>query len=120
MKAEIKSLYSLQVEDSLTNFRPDDVSNFGTWIRVHIGPQDGPGSEAFDIQVCSPDWLKSQCAVQGFIWGRHILIVETYDYGFIKAAFERCVAKSDGADWAEIAGKLSRFAAWEFEDYRDR
>ncbi|WP_175818885.1 Imm8 family immunity protein [Burkholderia sp. BCC0419] len=52
MKAEIKSLHSLQLEDTLINYQPDDVSNFGTWIRAYIGPQGEAGSEAFDIEVC--------------------------------------------------------------------
>lgn len=120
MKAEIKSLHSLQSEDTLINYWPDDVSSFGTWIRAYIGPQGEAGSEAFDIQVCTPDWLKSQCAAEGPMWGRHMLIVETYDYDAIKGLIERYVESSEGDDWASIAGKLSRIGAWEFEDYRGR
>ncbi|HDR9154564.1 TPA: immunity 8 family protein [Burkholderia vietnamiensis] len=120
MKAEIKSLHSLQLEDRLINYWPDDVSNFGTWIRAYIGPQEEAGSEAFDIQVCTPEWLKAQCATQGPTWGRHMLIVEAYDYDSIKAVIERYVAGCDGDDWAAIATKLSRIGAWEFENYQDR
>ena len=120
MKAEIKSLYSLQLEDSLINYWPDDVSNFGTWIRVYIGPLGGGGAEAFDIQVCTPEWVKAQCADRGPMWGRHMLIVEAYDYDAIKGVIERYVAGSDGDNWEAIAGKLSRIGAWEFEDYQDR
>lgn len=118
MKAEIKSLHSLQLEDRLTNYRPDDLSNFSTWIRAYIGPQGEAGSEAFDIQVCTPDWLKSQCSTQGAMWGRHMLIVGSYSYDVIKALIERYVAISEGPDWASIATKLSRIGAWEFEDYQ--
>jgi hypothetical protein len=118
VKAEIKSLHSLQLEDRLINYWPDDVSNFGTWIRAYIGPQGGAGAEAFDIQVCTPDWLKSQCSTQEPLWGRHLLIVDTYDYDTIKAFIERYVESCDGDDWASLAGKLSRVGAWEFEDYQ--
>ncbi|AJC21292.1 immunity 8 family protein [Pandoraea pulmonicola] len=120
MKAEIKSLHSLQLEDRLINYQPDDLSNFSTWIRAYIGPQSEASSEAFDIEICTPDWLKSQCAIEGQMWGRHMLIVEAYDYKTIKAAIERYVATCHGEDWAAIATKLSRMGAWEFEDYRDR
>jgi hypothetical protein len=118
MKAEIKSLHSLQLEDRLINYWPDDVSNFGTWIRAYIGPQGEAGAEAFDIQVCTADWLKSQCSTQGPLWGRHLLIVDAYDYDVIKASIERYVESCDGDDWASVAGKLSRVGAWEFEDYQ--
>ncbi|WP_175932830.1 MULTISPECIES: immunity 8 family protein [unclassified Burkholderia] len=120
MKAEIKSLYSLQLEDTLINYLPDDVSNFGTWIRAYIGPQGEEGSEAFDIEVCTPEWLKSRCTIEGAMWGRHMLIVGAYDYEAIKAFIERYVATCHGDDWAAIATKLSRMGAWEFEDYRNR
>ncbi|GAB3626721.1 hypothetical protein PTE30175_05525 [Pandoraea terrae] len=120
MKAEIKSLHSLQVEDSLINYQPEDEKNFGTWIRASIGPEAEAGSESFDILVCTPDWLKLQCAIEGPMWGRHMLIVETYDYDAIKSAIARYVAQVAETEWAAIAAKLSRIGAWEFEDYRDR
>ena len=119
MKAEIKSLYSLQIEDSLINYWPDDVLNFGTWIRAHIGLQGEEGAEVFDIQVCTPEWLKTQCAIYGPIWGRYMLIVEAYDYDAIKERIECYVIGSSGNDWAAIAAKLSRISAWEFEDYQE-
>lgn len=78
-----------------------------------------PGSEAFDIQVCTPAWLKSQCAGEGPIWGRHMLIVDVYDYEAIKGLIESYVARIDD-DWATIAMTLSRIGAWEFEDYKTR
>ncbi|AJC15124.1 immunity 8 family protein [Pandoraea sputorum] len=120
MKAEIKSLHSLLLEDRLIDYWPDDVSNFGTWIRAYIGPQGEASSESFDIHVCTPEWLKAQCATQSPLWGRHMLFVEVYDYDAIKTAIERYVAAVDGDDWADIAAKLSRVGAWEFEDYQDR
>lgn len=118
MKAELKSLHSLELEDGLVNYWPSDASNFGTWIRAYVGPQGGRGAETFDIQVCTPDWLKSQCNAQGPLWGRHMLIVNTYDYNVIKAYVERYIANSEGEDWESIAVKLSRIGAWEFEDYQ--
>lgn len=118
MRAELKSLYSLELEDPLVNYRPDDASNFGTWIRAYVGPQGGRGAETFDIQVCTSDWLKLQCATQGPLWGRHMLIVETYDYNVIKAHIERYITNSEGLDWESVAAKLGRIGAWEFEDYR--
>ncbi|WP_323120834.1 immunity 8 family protein [Burkholderia alba] len=114
MKAEIKLLQSLQLEDRLINYWPDDVSNFSTWIRVYLGPQGEVGSEAFDIEVCTPEWLKSQCAIKGPIWGGHVLIVEAYDYEATKAILGRYVATSEGDNWPVIAAKNDCYRqAWQ-------
>ncbi|WP_420992492.1 immunity 8 family protein [Cupriavidus sp. 30B13] len=118
MKAEIRSLYSLHLEDKLINYWPDDVSNFGTWIRAYIGPQGEAGSEAFDIHVCTPEWLKAQCAALGPTWGRHMLIVDAYSYDAIKAIIEGYIVNSESDCWSTVAAKLSRIGAWEFEDYQ--
>lgn len=52
------------------------------------------------------------------MWGRHMLIIDGYDYNVIKTHIERHIANSQGDDWESIAVKLSRVGAWEFEDYQ--
>lgn len=118
MKAEIKSLYSLELEDSLSQYQPDDASNFGTWIRARIGPENESSSDSFDILVCTSDWLRTQCAEDGPTWGRHMLIVAAYEFDAIESFLARYVAQCTGIDWPSVATKLSRIGAWEFEDYQ--
>jgi hypothetical protein len=118
MKAEIKSLCSLELEDSLTQYQPKDTSNFGTWIRARIGPENASGSDSFDILVCTADWLRTRCAEYGPVWGRHMLVIAAYDFGVIESFVARYVAQCTGIDWPSVAIKLSRNAAWEFEDYQ--
>jgi hypothetical protein len=120
MKISVKSIDSIEIEDSLDCYYPVDASNFGTWIRVAIGPADRPGADDFQILVCTPAWLSSFVEGEAYraAWGRHMLIVSEYDIGTIKACIERRVDQCSGDDWQSIALKISRFAAWEFEDYQ--
>ena len=47
-----------------------------------------------------------------------MLIVSEYDLDVIKAEIDLCVESCTGENWSAIAQKISRFAAWEFEDYQ--
>ncbi|MCF5941735.1 immunity 8 family protein [Xanthomonas perforans] len=46
-----------------------------------------------------------------------MLIVENYDYDEIREFISEYVGSFEGAEWNEIAIKLSRVMSWEFEDY---
>ena len=117
MKAKLKEIYSIGLANSLEEFWPSDESNFGISMRLMIGPEDSAGSESFDVFVCTPDWIKSQYAEEGFTWGRHMLVVLEYDLDLIKREIERYIANCEGKDWLEIARKLNGMGAWEFENY---
>jgi hypothetical protein len=119
MKVEIKRLYSLEVEDALNTYRPLEVDNFGTWIRMSVGPAGQPGMDNFELFVCTPIWLSKELEEDSTArWGRHTLIVKVYDFTAISNELERLVQRCGGQDWQGIALKISHFAAWEFEDYR--
>lgn len=45
-----------------------------------------------------------------------MLIVKEFDYPRIRAWIESVVEDSTGADWDEVAAKLGRYLAWEFEE----
>ncbi len=96
---------------------PDDFRDFGCTLGLKIGPSNAEGDEVFYISVCSPKWLMRQCEEDGFVWGRHHLIVQEYTLRSITAVVTRFVENCSGESWPEAAAKLSRFAAWEFEDY---
>lgn len=116
MKAVLKKMISLEIEDALEIFWPPDIHNFGTWVKLMIGPDNEAGTEYFDIFVCTPDWLKAECVKDGVVWGRHMLVVDKYDLDDIKAKILWRIDKCSGNTWSETALNISKYAAWEFED----
>lgn len=54
MKVEIRKLYSLEIEDEISSYWPAEADNFGTWIRLSVGPVDEIGADYFDLFVCTP------------------------------------------------------------------
>lgn len=117
MRAELKRLHSADAPD-LRTFRPADAENFGLLIQVMAGPAGDDASESFDLVVCTPAWLAARLDVEPIIDGRHHLIVRAFDYEMLERFIRDYCAQSDGADWREVATKLSRLGRWEFEDYR--
>jgi len=61
MTAELKEIYSLDVECPLENFVPEQHDFFELTVRAMIGPVGEAGSESFQIQVCTPKWLQARC-----------------------------------------------------------
>jgi hypothetical protein len=118
MKAKLKEMYSLELEQPLEEFWPEDKSNFGISIRLMIGAEGSSGAESFDIFVCTPDWIKSQYPNEKCMWGRHMLVILEYDLHLIRQAVDCYIAGCTGEDWPTIARKLSGMGAWEFEDYQ--
>lgn len=88
MKAEIKSIYSTEIKEPLTEFIPEKSENFGFLLPMIIGPKGEQGEENFDIMVCTPEWLKENNKDDEIIFGRHHLIVFKYDYQSIKKSFQ--------------------------------
>lgn len=116
MYAKLKEFFSSDID--LNNYWPDDEENFGFWVSLLIGPENTEGSEIFQLLICTPDWLKSENVNFEPVWGRHMLIVFEYNLTNIKAAVERYIENCSGENWEDIAIKLTRIAAWEFEDYQ--
>lgn len=118
MKAKLKNIFSLDVDQPLDKFWPEDTQNFGLSMRLMIGAENSDGSESFDIVVCTPDWIKTQFESKKYMWGHHMLIVNEYDFLLIKKEIERYISNCTGDNWPTIAQKLSRMGAWEFEGYQ--
>jgi hypothetical protein len=117
MRAVLRYLHSPDVPD-LTAYSPADPAKFSILVQAMIGPQGGDGEESFDVQVCTPRWLEADHNGGDIISGRHMLIVLKFDYDALKRYFEHAAASVTGADWDEVAQKLSRIGKWEFEDYQ--
>jgi Immunity protein 8 len=117
MKAELKGLHSPDIYD-LENYSPKNSQNFSFLLQLMIGPEGVDGEESFDVQVCTPEWIKSQYSKEKCVWGRHMLIVLEYDFTLIKNKVEHYIRTCSGSDWAMLALKLGRIGYWEFEDYQ--
>ena len=118
MTATIKAVEITEVADlDPAKFKPDDPENFSCTFGLTIGPTDGEGGEQFYITVCTPERLADECRENGFVWGRHRLIVPYFDLEKIYAIITKFVNNCSGTSWHEIATKLARLGAWEFEDY---
>ena len=117
MKAIVKAMWVDSATINLDNYFPEDSENFGLWIEFRVGPPELNSADDFRLLVCTPEWLKTNGVQEKSLWGRHMLIVLEYDISAIKAAIDQCVDSCTGKDFGEIAQKISRFAAWEFEDH---
>jgi hypothetical protein len=83
-----------------------------------VGPRDGEGQESFDIEVCTPAWLAKVCEKDGFVIGRHVLIVNDFEQARIRKIVVRMIERCSGDTWKEVAEKVGRLGYWEFEDYQ--
>jgi hypothetical protein len=118
MRAEIKSLSSLEIDD-LENYAPPDPDIFRVSMCLVAGPQGEQGEETFDFQVCSPRWLEQDLREGEVVLLRHKLIMKSFDFTKVRRFVERYVRGIEGKDWEEVANKLARLGHWEFEDYRE-
>lgn len=119
MRAELKGLDTPDSPDgSLSSFRPEDGERFALYVEASVGPAGEKGEELFGFTVCSPAWLAGETLPKGFAFQRHRLVVERWDADLVERAIADLCRRTAGEDWAEIAQKLSRYGAWEFEDHR--
>lgn len=116
MKAALRSLSSADID--VETYVPDDPATDGVWIRLIVGPADGPGDESFDVLVCTPNWLRNVVAEEGPQIGRHRLIVDPFDLTVARDFLRRQVESVEAPDWPTLAEKLGRLGYWEFEDYQ--
>jgi hypothetical protein len=120
MKTIVKGIFLAQSSVLLVNYRPENPECFGLWIDLNIGPDNEEGAHNYQVLVCTPDWLEVTLRYEWgrAHWGRHMLIVLDYDLDLIKERITSYVEGCTGKDFWEMAQKISRIAAWEFEDYQ--
>jgi hypothetical protein len=115
--SEVRGISSLDL-DPLDTAQPDDPEHFGILIEVHVGPKGDIGAEYFGVNVCTPSWLASRVTNGEYLFPRHYLIVKRFDYETIRYALLKQFSGVMAASWKDVAERLSRWGAWEFEDYR--
>jgi hypothetical protein len=122
----IPELHSLgadprELEEAKQN--PDD---FFITITARIGPKGErgpkgePAEDVFYFLVCSPKWLVHSLSEKPFVFGRHYLILNHYNYDKIWTIISSFCKQISGSTWTEVATKLARYGHWEFEDYREK
>jgi hypothetical protein len=114
-RAELEQLYSADLE---IHGPPIDKTHFCLSFQAMIAPSNVEVCHTFQIEICTPSWLASECATQGVVWGRHMFIVGEYDLDQIKFQIEACLKRCAGEAWMEVVKQFSKFAQWEFEDYQ--
>jgi hypothetical protein len=108
-------------------FRPEDPSWFGILVDVYLGPDEGSrgpngelGAEQFQLSVCSSTYFEADAALYGTKWLRGYVLMPEWDYDALVRLVQDLCDSTEGADWGEVALKLSRYMEWEFDDYTRR
>lgn len=104
--------------EDLKTYSPEIPDNFCVWLNLAIGPEDVEGGHLFQVGICTASWLAHQVSIEGAIFLRHMILVESFDFELIKAKVDEIIAKAERASWEESVPFLSRYFAWEFEDYQ--
>lgn len=115
MIAAVKSINLIDYENWA--YWPDDVEDFCVAAEAMIGPREEESADIFSFEVCTPKWF-SKNRLESATFARHIVFVSEYDEQAVKSLIADIVAKTTGNTWVEVAGKLSRYLLWEFEDYQ--
>ncbi len=116
MKQVLKSIFLLN-GSAFREFIPQIPHNFHVLASLTIGREDEVGGSDYSIGVCTPVWLDHHIQNAGPVSGRHLLIVNRFDATEVLASIEKIISQCGRDDPAEAKTMLSRFFAWEFEDY---
>lgn len=114
--ARLSSIWSY--EHDLEMYSPDDANDFGLLINFSVGFSGAQGVNDFSFFVCTPAYIEKDLQKKSCVWGRHLLLVKTYSYDGIKNSIELMIKNLDADENQHMMEKISRFAAWEYEDYK--
>lgn len=114
MRAELKDVSADDMD--IGSFVPADPKCFSIVLRLRIGVEGSSSGDDFELTICTPAWLQNN--IWEPMWGRHFLVVREFNYQEIVNTISKGVVACVGGDWIEVAGKLARLFAWEFEDYQ--
>jgi Immunity protein 8 len=119
VRAVLRELHSPDLPD-LEHGAPPDPERFCILVQAFVGPADEEDvRESFDFLLCTPAWLVDELGGKPYVWGRHYLFVARYDFPAVMQAVTKICEDAEGPDWDAVAGILSRYGKWEFEDYQE-
>jgi hypothetical protein len=119
VRAELRSLDSADAPHGLDSFQPDDSERFAIAIGAVIGPPNTAGGDLFYFTACSARWLADNPPEKGFEFMHGYVLLIRWDYDLLQRAIADLCRRTEGGDWTEVATKLSRYGAWEFEGYKE-
>jgi hypothetical protein len=64
-------------------------------------------------------WIEANPPPKGFEFMHSYLVLSRWDSSLVERAISDLCLHTEGADWQEVAGKLSRYGSWEFADYSE-
>ena len=118
MQADLKFVMSCDIDERV--YWPEEEDNFSFTIDATIGSRDENAGDILHFYVCTPKWIFANMINKGFddygVFGRHMIIVEEYDFDKIKLMLAKLCRDTSGSDWSQIACKLSKHGAWEYTD----
>ena len=117
IRARVRGIYTTNMGD-LAQYVPEPSKSFSVWVRAIVGPEGGDGEGSFDVNVCTPRWLAELCRKEGFVVGRHHLVVEQYNIARLRQLITELIERCEGDSWQDVAEKVGRIGYWEFEDYK--
>jgi len=115
MKASLRYLHFPDVDSPEENL-PSVPDHLPIPMQAMIGPRDSEGEESFEFIVCTPRWIETKVGELKHLFGRHLLIVDRYDYVTIARAIEGLCNIHDAPDWPSLASRLGEYGAWEFHE----
>lgn len=111
-----KILHFISPDVDLARYVSSTPEDEGIFLQMLVGPAGLPGEEAFGVFVCTPRYLMRWPYGEGPIIGRHILIVQSWNWQEISAFLTRVVESEDAPNWTELGERIGRVGSWEFED----
>ena len=116
MKAQVVSVYSSDID--IDTYVSEDPLVDGQWIRFMVGSVGSIGSEAFDVIVCTPQWLAQIIAKEGPQIGRHHVIVESFDVPTAINFITQRIEELERDDWHSLGERIGWIGMWT-EDPRE-
>lgn len=101
----------------LNSYTPDVVDNFCLWLTLSIGLANQDGGHLFQVGVCTVRWLEHHLPSDEIQTLRHLLLVENFNFESIKQKINEIITSSERSNWDDSVAVLSRYFAWEYEDY---
>ena len=115
MQANLRMIHSPDIEN--IEIFSTNSNDFCFLIQAMVGPKDGLGEESFDFTCCSPAWISRQLEQEPALFGRGLIIMNTFSYKDLMRIISSLCDRTLGDTWEDIANTLNRFGDWEFQDY---
>jgi hypothetical protein len=117
VKAELRD-YLADVHDP-HGFEPACPDEFGYNLQLFVGTPGTPGTDQFQVTVCTPKWLETDMAKGEVRMGRHLLIVREYDFDGVIRFVREFIEGLSGESWHALARELGKLGRWEYEGHED-